>query len=242
MILYPIGVTKSCAFAVTELMKGKFAITDHPSPDITHLLLDIPSFDSHGNLQGGRDIRSVLQMLPQNITVIGGRLQSEALDGYQKLDLLEDEAFLAANAAITADCALRVAGQYLTTTFRDSRILILGWGRIGKCLAGLLQAMGCSVTVAARKESDRAMLKALQFQAVDFSEAANIAGTFPLIFNTVPEMVLTAPVEKSVAIDLASKPGIEGNHVITARGLPGKIAPESAGRLIAQTIIRRLKL
>jgi hypothetical protein len=38
-------------------------------------------------------------------------------------------------------------------------------------------------------------------------------------------------------IDLASKPGIAGSDVIIARGLPGKMAPESAGHLIAKTIL-----
>lgn len=42
-------------------------------------------------------------------------------------------------------------------------------------------------------------------------------------------------------IDLASKPGIGGTDVLWARGLPGKFAPESAGKLIAQTILRLLK-
>jgi len=34
--------------------------------------------------------------------------------------------------------------------------------------------------------------------------------------------------------------GIEGSHVIWARGLPGKDTPESSGKLIAKTVIRSL--
>ena len=41
-----------------------------------------------------------------------------------------------------------------------------------------------------------------------------------------------------VLMDLASSPGIDGENVLWARGLPGKIAPESSGELIAKTVMR----
>jgi len=218
------------------------AVTDHPSPEVTHLLLDIPSFNDQGMLPDGSDLRNHLERLPQSITVIGGNLQHPQLHGYQILDLLKDNDYLAQNAAITADCAIRVAGNHLETAFHDTPVLILGWGRIGKCLAQMLKSLGSQVTIAARKESDRAMIHALQYTAVDYSAANKDVGKYPLIFNTVPELVLTAVVDNSIAIDLASKPGITADKVIAARGLPGKLAPESTGRLIANIIKRRLTL
>ena len=42
----------------------------------------------------------------------------------------------------------------------------------------------------------------------------------------------------AIKIDLASVPGMNGDDVIIARGLPGKEAPESSGKLIADTILR----
>ena len=39
-------------------------------------------------------------------------------------------------------------------------------------------------------------------------------------------------------IDLASEKGLGGEDVIWARGLPGIHAPESSGRLIAETCLR----
>jgi hypothetical protein len=41
-----------------------------------------------------------------------------------------------------------------------------------------------------------------------------------------------------VKIELASSPGLEGDDVIEALGLPGKYAPETSGKLIARTILR----
>ena len=242
MIIYPVGISKSCTAAAQALKRRRIPFTDHPSPEVTHLLLDVPSFDDCGRLRDGSNLQQILERLPQGITVIGGNLHHPELDGYALLDLLSDEDYLATNAAVTADCAIRVAGNHIETTFYDTPTLILGWGRIGKCLANMLRGLDCPVTIAARKETDRAMIRALQFTAVDFRQANQEAKKYPLIFNTVPEPVFHEAVDNTVAIDLASRPGFTGGTALTARGLPGKLAPESSGKLIANTIIRRLKL
>ena len=41
----------------------------------------------------------------------------------------------------------------------------------------------------------------------------------------------------ALKIDLASCPGMLGDDVIIARGLPGKYVPESSGRLIARRLL-----
>lgn len=238
MILYPIGSTQACVSAASRLKQNGAALVDHPTPEVTHLLLDIPSFDSLGLLRGGGDIQAVLERLPANITVIGGNLNHPALECYRKLDLLKDAGYLAQNAAITADCALRVAAPVLKYTFRQCPTLIIGWGRIGKCLAQLLANIGTPVTVAARKETDRAMIRALGYDALDIPDIPEKVCQFRLLFNTVPEVVLSQePTQECTAVELASRNGIVGKNVIIARGLPGKYAPESSGQLIAETIL-----
>lgn len=244
-LVYPIGVSDSCRFASGILQQSGCHLIDHPSPEVTHLLLDIPSFNPGGFLQNGSDLKTVLQMLPDSLTVIGGNLNIPGLETYRKIDLLKDPYYLARNAAITAECALRFCDPYLKTTFADASVLILGWGRIGKCLARLLKAMGTSVTVAARKESDRAMLEALGYGTVDFLQISDTLKEYTVLFNTVPDSPLAGAVLEEryhgIAIDLASYPGMRGRNVIAARGLPGKYAPESSGKLIAQTILRLWK-
>ena len=152
---------------------------------------------------------------------------------------------MASNAAITADCALQVSAQLMTTTFADSPSLVLGWGRIGKCLGKLLRGVGSDVTIAARKETDRAMIRALGYRAVEFAQIKEMLPQCRLIFNTVPEMLLHKKelglCRDCVKIDLASKPGMEGEDVVWARKLPGKYAPASSGKLIGQTIFRLCK-
>lgn len=238
VLLYPVGSSDSCRYAAGILEKSGILLTDHPTPEITHLLLDIPTRDFSG-------LKELLRRVPKGITVIGGNLDQELWNGYRTEDLLKDPYYLTKNAAITADCALKVAAPLLKSTFADSPALILGWGRIGKCLARILSALGCPVTVAARKDADRAMLQALGYGAVDFSDIPYILRKYRILFNTVPSLPLDSEIidhwENGIAIDLASEPGMQGKSVIPARGLPGKYAPESSGKLIAETILRVLK-
>lgn len=245
MLVYPVGNTEACRYASVFLKQAGVGLVDHPAPEVTHLLLDVPSFGADGRLRGGGELKRILEMLPSDIVVVGGNLMHPALEGYQVIDLLKDAQYLAVNAAITADCALQVAAPLLTTTFADSPALIIGWGRIGKCLGQLLRAVGADVTIAARKETDRAMIRALGFAAVDTGGISDLLSKYRLLFNTVPELILhkgeLRGCRNCVKIDLASKPGINGDDVVWARGLPGIHAPESSGRLIAETFLRSCK-
>ena len=227
-IFYNGGTSNALVYAQQYLQQKGVRFSPSLDNSVTHLLLNVP------NTAG------IPENLPEGITVIGGKISA---DRHPCIDLLEDPLYLAENASITAHCAVKVALQHLPVTLKDCPVLVAGWGRIGKCLAQLLQAMGSRVTVAARKESDRAMVLALGYDALDAQQLGYELIRFRIIFNTVPVMLL--PKEKQVfcasdcvKIELASRPGMEASDVIRAGGLPGKDAPESSGALIAQTLLR----
>ena len=200
--------------------------------------MPVPSFEANGTIKGGGDLTGLLKALPKSITIIGGNLDIPLLADYKKLDLLKDPVYLAINANITAHCAITLAANNLEYALNDVPILVIGWGRIGKCLAQLLQGLGAQVTVAARKETDRATLASLGITAIDTAHIP--AEDYGLIFNTAPEMVLSHCAGDALKIDLASKPGIAGADVIWARGLPNQNAPLSSGKLIAQSVTRKV--
>ena len=224
-----------------ETLKSRgYGVVDHPCASVTHLLLPVPS------TQPGCDLKGLLAQLPAGITIVGGNLNPQEFPGYKLMDLLQDPTYLARNAAITAYCALRLAMMELPVMLRGCKVLIIGWGRIAKCLAALLWALEADVTIAARREADRAMACALGYRTEAIADLDGSLNDYRLIFNTVPAPVLSeAQVELCrqgcLRIDLASVQGIAGNHKIWARGLPGKDAPESSGALIAKTVIRLLE-
>lgn len=243
--VYCAGTTPALSYAKQHLQKLHLPITEYPQWDTGHLLLDVPSFRPGSILNEAGHFDTLLAALPSTVTIWGGNLNHPSLEKLHKVDLLKDETYLAENAAITAHCAVQIAAPLIPCTFQNLPVLIIGWGRIGKCLAHLLRGMGASVTVAARKSEHRAALASLGYRSAAISDLAERLPEFRVIFNTVPEMILPNTLTKlcrdCVKIDLASAKGIDGDDVVWARGLPGIHAPESSGHLIARTFLRLLR-
>ena len=222
--------------AADYIQRQGFFFADSPSHSFTHLLLPVPSLDGNGCWKAEMPILP----LPKHTVLVGGNIPPEAARGHPVIDLLADDIYLAQNASITAHCAIKVALRHWDRTFYRSRALIIGWGRIGKCLASLLTGLGAKVCVSARKEQDLALAAALGLDAVHTGLISSVASNFDIIFNTVPYPLLnTTECDPScLLIELASTPGILGDGVIDARGLPGKEAPHSSGILIGKTVLR----
>lgn len=228
-----------------KLLDRGVHICDTPENHVTHLLLGVPSLEEDGSIKNGDPLSTVLKTLPENITVVGGNLEHPLLEGHKKIDLLQDESYLWENAAITADCAISLARQRMHRQWKETPVLITGFGRIGFHLASMLRSLGAEVTVAARKDSVLAQAASMGLNAVYLNRID--AGPYDVIFNTVPSMVL--PEERCkgcspdcIKMDLASRPGIGGSGVVWARGLPGKYAPESAGELIVKNILQEVRI
>jgi len=232
-IFYRAGTSNAldCAIKILKEKGCRFSpVFDH---SVTHLLLDVPhkSWDQ------------LPESIGADVTVLGGNLHASVLADHKTVDLLQDPFYLAENANITAHCAITMTLPRLPVTLYQCPVLVIGWGRIGKCLAQLLKAMGAQVTVAARKASDRAMLAALGYDAIDIADMRDKLGHYRVIYNTVPVMVLSAAEmahcsPDCLKIELASSPGMAGEGIIDARGLPNRGAPESSGNLIARSILR----
>ena len=238
-IIYTAGYSPAMSYCVQALKQAGFTLISEPSMQATHLLLPVPSFTPDGGIIGGGNLRTLLTLLPGNITVIGGNLDRPELTGYATVDLLQDPYYLALNAQITAHCAVKLALNQLPVILDGCPVLVIGWGRIGKCLAQLLRQMGAKVTVCTRKESDRSILAAMGYKTVDF-HAVNLSA-YKVVYNTAPTMLFPTCPGNALKIDLASRLGLGSEDVIWARGLPGKDAPESSGALIAQTLIPILR-
>jgi len=171
-------------------------------------------------------------------------------EGYTLINYFEREELAVANAVPTAEGALEIAISRLPTTIFGSVALVTGFGRISKILGRYLRGLGAKVCVACRKRSDLKWAEIYGFEPVDITDPASFnaaAAKADVIFNTVPFEVfpretVTAFKEEALYIELASTDGIENGaeklkiERVIARGLPGKTAPVTAGRIIAETI------
>ena len=221
--------------AENYLSEAGLHVTRTAAPDISHVLLPVPSFSS-----GDEYLAHFLAELPDDVIVSGGYLSSPLLESYTTIDFLKDPHYLAENAAITASCALKILESKLGTSVKGKQVLVIGWGRIGKCLCRLFEKEGSFVTVAARKDSDRALVSALGSRSISISSASAETEKYDIIVNTVPAMVLPEVRSKDNALllELATSPGMSGDHILDCRGLPSKMAPDASGQLIAKTFLR----
>lgn len=243
LLLYPVGCTPACHAAARILKAQGIPVADHVTPEATHLLMDVPSFSGAGILKSGAALEGLLEQLSPKITLIGGMLEGQIPPGWRSMDLLKDEVYLYENAALTAACALRVTAEKTAFSLRGTPVLVVGWGRIGKHLARLLQECGAAVSVLSRSGAHLAEAASFGLQPVSQQTLPAEIGKFRILYNTAPGMMIpeaiSAQCRSCLKLDLASQPGIAGDDVISARGLPGRYVPESAGRLIANTFLRR---
>ncbi len=190
--------------------------------------------------------------------IFGGKFPTDMTaifdkNGLKYHDLCENETFNYLNAVPTAEGAIALAMGNTPVTLDGSKCLVLGYGRIGKCLSRRLRALGAFVTAAARKEKDRAEAASEGMIPLDYPSLTSVMETFDAVFNTVPTTVLDeemlAHLRDGVpVIELASKPGgIDpvgairyGTRVISAQSLPGRVAPVTAGKIIARCILDKM--
>src|SRR5699024_7365838 len=142
------------------------------------------------------------------------------------------------NAVPTAEGAIQVAMEEMDITLHGSNAIILGYGRIGRALAKMLQGIGVNVYVEARDVTDLAWIKNNGYYPVPLKKLQCYLSKMDVIFNTVPVVILDQALlnqlqKDSIVIELASKPGgvdldfaeKSDVNVIQAQGLPGKVAP-----------------
>lgn len=223
-VFYAPAMGGSLGSAVAFMTQQGCVFSPEPDETVTHLLLGVPAVVPV----------SLLEKLPADITVIGGKLP-QLPDSYRRLDLLADPDFVTENADITARCAIALASQKLPVTWKGLPVLVVGWGRIGKCLARLLKAQDAQVTVAARRPEALALAKTLGYGVTALPTAFS---RYRAVFNTADGCGITGIPPECLKLDLASVRGLKDTDVLWARGLPGKLAPESTGRLIAETVLR----
>jgi len=169
------------------------------------------------------------------------RRQKLALSDYF---LRED--FSLKNAELTAEGALGLLLQG-DRALRGSRVLIAGFGRIGRLLAAKLLHLGAHVIVTARKSEDRVLAELMGCEAVPVHRAAEQCPD--AVVNTVPaplfhEAELRAFGNSAKLIELASPPyGFDfaaaeavGMHIELASGLPGKTAPHAAAAAVRDAV------
>ena len=164
------------------------------------------------------------------------------------------EDFLVRNAYLTAKATTKIIKKNIGLDLKNKKILICGFGRLGKELTKILKDKSNNLLVSARKETDLNEIKSLSIKCINTNEIEKTSG-YDIIVNTVPalifnENVLKKSAKNALLIDLASNPGgvdkkavkkLAINH-IHALGLPGKFYPEESAKIIKDNILKVMTL
>lgn len=169
-------------------------------------------------------------------------------------DYMQSSPLALANAVLTAEGMLAVLLTQTPYALQQASILLLGYGRCGMLLAQKLQALGCWVTVCEKDTLRRSLADAQGFVTLTPEELPASLPAHRLVVNTVPEILLTAPLlqllpSDAQIFDLASTPGgieleaakKQGLFVQSCPGLPGRIAPQTAGQKLATDLLSHLQ-
>jgi len=162
--------------------------------------------------------------------------------------------FAILNAVPTAEGAIQIAMEQLPITIHGAKSLLLGLGRVGMTLARMLDGIGAKVTVVSRSLEELARAKEMGLDTILLDYLEQEIQSYQIIFNTIPALVLTKEVLRKVncealIIDVASSPGGTdfaaakelGLQAILALGLPGKVAPKTAGQILGEVIPKIIK-
>lgn len=199
-------------------------------------------------------LAELLRAAKPGALALGGRVSAQAVQiaqqaGVELVDYLARRELTVYNAIPTAEGCIGILLRECKRTLWGANLLVLGYGAVGQALSVRLAALGAQVTVAARRPEQRAGAEGAGLRAVPLTGLAALAPAFDTVINTIPALVLTAPVLErlrpgSLIVDLASRPGGTdfaaaqrcGHRTIHALSLPAACAPETAGELVARTV------
>lgn len=226
------------------------------------ILAPMGNTDQTGRIKAVPD-RSVIMLdrevfsciLPETVLMIGFAqpvVRQAALEfGIEVVELAEDDEVAILNSIPTAEGAIFLAMEKLPITIHGSRAVVLGFGRCAQTLARTLQALRAQTTVVARNSGQRARAYEMGLASFGFDQINGVTANADLIFNTVPAMILSDDVlaglrQDTVIIDLASSPGGTdfkaaerlGIQAVLALGIPGKVAPKTAGEIMAKGVLK----
>ncbi|MDK2820550.1 MAG: dipicolinate synthase subunit [Clostridia bacterium] len=194
----------------------------------------------------------LIKSIPAGTVILVGVANSflkelAATYGWQLTETANLDEMAVLNSVPTAEGAIMIAMQKLPVTLHGSEAFVLGLGRVGFTLARMLDGLGARVTVIDRGKADRARANTEGWAAYSFNDMPSVINKADVIFNTVPHQVLTKSIlantkPEVVIIDLASAPGGTDFYAaetlkrqsVLALGLPGKVAPKTAGLILAR--------
>ncbi|HZG72599.1 MAG TPA: dipicolinic acid synthetase subunit A [Chondromyces sp.] len=243
----------------------KETIDDLPFEEMDALILPVAGTNHEGVLEtifSNEKIvltREIIERTPPHCTIFTGISNGYLNDlakkeGRKVVKLFERDDVAIYNSIPTVEGTIMMAIQNTDFTIHGSNLIVLGMGRVGMSTARAFHHLGAKVKVGARKSEHLARVSEMGMIPFYLKDLEKEVQTADIVINTIPHMIVTASVianmpSHTLVIDLASKPGgtdfryaeKRGIKAILALGLPGIVAPKTAGQILANVLCQLLK-
>lgn len=190
-------------------------------------------------------------------TLIAGTVSNDIYEKYRDvkiIDIMKNEKLAILNTIATAEGAIKEIIQNTQINIHGSKIMILGFGRVGKTLTKKLEGLSAKVTVVSKEDEELAWAEAFGYRNIKLDKIINEIQEYDIIINTIPHIIIDRQIlekvnKNALLLDLASDDGgIDKNtakeyklNLITALGIPGKIAPIATAKILKEVIYEILK-
>lgn len=252
-------ILENKGFGVKRIYPGEYRADDFSSCSL--FILPVPVSRDNININtplAGESFYfgDLIRLLPENATVAGGMILPEwekklKEKNIRVFDYYKDESLTVKNAVPTAEGVIGILINSLSETIDGLNCAITGYGRCAKAIAKKLTCLGANVTVAARSEQNLNEAALDGMKVCKLTDLGDNCEKIRAIINTVPARVIDESVisklkNDAVIIEIASAPfGTDFNcasrysiNVIKAGSIPGRTAPETAGRIICDTVLQ----
>lgn len=252
-------ILENSGFNVKRIYPGEYRADDFSSCSL--FILPVPVTRDNININtplAGETFYfgDFIRLLPDGVTVAGGIILPE---WEQKLkdknikvfDYYKDETLTLKNAIPTAEGVIAILVNSLPQTIDGLNCAITGYGRCAKELSKKLRYLGADITVAARSDKNLKEAAADGMKVCKLSDFHNNCSVTDVIINTVPARIIDESIisnlkSTAMIIEIASAPfGTDFNcaeryniNVIKAGSLPGRTAPQTAGKIICDTVLQ----
>jgi len=244
---------------------SKELIADAGFEELDAILLPVPGTNNEGvvdTIFSNEKVvltKELLERTPEHCIIYSG-ISNSYLDGIiaasnrKLVKLFERDDVAIYNSIPTVEGTIMMVIQHTEYTIHNSKVAVLGLGRTGMSVARTFHNLGAKVKVGARRSEHIARIVEMGVEAFEFKNIEDALKDVDVVINTVPTLIVTASVisklqSHALIIDLASKPGgtdfryaeKRGIKALLAPGLPGIVAPKTAGQIIANVLTQLLK-
>ncbi len=219
-------------------------------------ILPLPATQDNKYIKGTDiTVDDLIGIMPAEKTVFAGKLNDKIKKRFYEnkievFDYYQREEFALKNAVPTALGVLNFVMNNSTKIIPDMKIMVIGYGKCGRAILKVFNSLGANVIAASRKYLTVAEAQSNGISACLIKNINENVNNCDVVINTVPSPIFGKNfidlIKKStLIIDIASAPyGFDYGYakeshkkIVRLPSIPGVYFPQSAGNIIADTIM-----